>query len=87
MISERAFWKRKAVRHFVEEIRLLSKLRHPSITTVMGAVISSTSEPMLVMEHMHFGSLHDFGGRGSKPPEKVHKPAQGRMGRRAQQAQ
>ena len=60
MISERAFWKRKAVRHFVEEIRLLSKLRRPSITTVMGAVISSTSEPMLVMEYMHFGSLHDL---------------------------
>jgi len=45
---------------FIEEMRLLSKLRHPCITTVMGAVISSREEPMLVMEYMEHGSLHDL---------------------------
>ena len=35
---------------FVMEMRQLSKLRHPCITTVMGAVISKTEEPLLVME-------------------------------------
>ena len=44
---------------FVEEMRLLSKLRHPCITTVMGAVINKTSDPMLVMEFMDHGSLYD----------------------------
>ncbi|CAB9497189.1 activated protein kinase catalytic subunit alpha-1 [Seminavis robusta] len=45
---------------FVKEMRLLSKLRHPSITTVMGAVLSSGTEPMMIMEYMHFGSLYDL---------------------------
>ena len=44
---------------FVREMRHLAKLRHPCITTVMGAVVSSDSEPMLVMEHMNRGSLYD----------------------------
>ena len=34
---------------FVAEMRTLSKLRHPCITTVMGACIDPTAEPMLVM--------------------------------------
>ena len=29
-----------------------------SVTTVMGAVL--TEEPLLIMEYMHFGSLHDI---------------------------
>ena len=38
------------LRHqFVAEMRTLSKLRHPCITTVMGACIDPTAEPMLVM--------------------------------------
>lgn len=44
---------------FVLEMRHLAKLRHPCITTVMGAVVSKDSEPMLVMEHMNRGSLYD----------------------------
>ena len=44
---------------FVDEMRHLSTLRHPCITTVMGAVISNTEEPMLVMELMEHGSLYD----------------------------
>jgi hypothetical protein len=35
---------------FVEEMRYLSKLRHPCVTTVMGAVIDRGQEPMLIME-------------------------------------
>ena len=41
-------WK-KLKAEFMEEMRYLSKLRHPCVTTVMGAVIGSGTEPMLVM--------------------------------------
>jgi len=34
---------------FIREMRLLSKLRHPCITTVMGAVIEKGKDPLLVM--------------------------------------
>jgi hypothetical protein len=33
----------------IVEMRLLSKLRHPCITTVMGAVIDGINEPMLII--------------------------------------
>lgn len=46
--------------NFIKEMRLLSKLRHPCVLTVMGAVISKRSEPMLVMELMEHGSLYDL---------------------------
>mmetsp|Transcript_62516 Transcript_62516/g.146986 ORF Transcript_62516/g.146986 Transcript_62516/m.146986 type:complete len:1259 (-) Transcript_62516:160-3936(-) len=43
---------------FVEEMRHVSKMRHPCITTMMGAVIGGGKcEPMLVMELMEHGSL------------------------------
>jgi serine/threonine protein kinase len=45
---------------FVTEMRLLSRLRHPCITTVMGAVLESGEEPLLVMELMDHGSLFDL---------------------------
>lgn len=45
---------------FIAEMRHLSKLRHPCITTVMGAIISKEDEPMLVMEFMEMGSLYDI---------------------------
>jgi len=48
----------KAQAEFVKEMRVLSLLRHPCITTVMGAVITGTRNPMLVMEYMDYGSLH-----------------------------
>lgn len=48
----------KAQEEFVKEMRVLSLLRHPCITTVMGAVITGTRNPMLVMEYMDYGSLH-----------------------------
>jgi len=44
---------------FVQEMRHLAKLRHPCITTVMGAVVNTGCEPMLVMEYMSRGSLYD----------------------------
>ena len=47
-------------REFITEMRLLSRLRHPCITTVMGAVIAPRADPMLVMEFMEYGSLHDL---------------------------
>lgn len=45
---------------FKVEMRHLSKLRHPCITTVMGAVIAKKKEPMLIMEYMDHGSLYDI---------------------------
>jgi len=45
---------------FIVEMRQLSKLRHPCITTVMGAVIATREEPMLIMEYMDHGSLYDL---------------------------
>ena len=51
----------KLVKDFIKEMRHLSILRHPCITTVMGAVFESTSsEPALVMEYMSRGSLYDI---------------------------
>ena len=47
--------------NFVQEMRILSKLRHPCITTVMGAIIGDrNTEPMLIMECMDHGSLYDL---------------------------
>jgi ABC-type phosphate transport system substrate-binding protein len=43
---------------FVAEMRHLSRLRHPCVTTIMGAVLGE--EPMLVMEYMDHGSLYDI---------------------------
>ncbi|EKX51315.1 hypothetical protein GUITHDRAFT_66208, partial [Guillardia theta CCMP2712] len=45
---------------FIEEMRTLSKLRHPCIVTLMGAVVAKEQEPLLVMELMVFGSLYDL---------------------------
>jgi serine/threonine protein kinase len=49
---------RKMKQEFVEEMRYLSKLRHPCVTTIMGAVTGK--DPMLVMEYMEHGSLYDL---------------------------
>jgi guanylate cyclase len=57
---KQGWWYSRMQNDFIEEMRYLSKLRHPCITTVMGAVISSKSEPMLVMEYMQLGSLYDL---------------------------
>jgi guanylate cyclase len=35
--------------NFIREMRLLSKLRHPCITTVMGAVVKKGEDPLLIM--------------------------------------
>lgn len=55
--TEAQVWKRMK-KEFMEEMRYLSKLRHPCITTVMGAV--TKGEPMLIMEYMDHGSLYDL---------------------------
>jgi hypothetical protein len=36
-------------KEFVAEMRILSKLRHPCVTTVIGAVVGPKEEPLLVM--------------------------------------
>ena len=50
--------RKKLRQEFTQEMRILAKLRHPCITTVMGAVISD--DPLLVMECMSNGSLRDL---------------------------
>lgn len=45
---------------FYREMRALSKLRHPCIITVMGAVCDDAFEPMIVMEFMDYGSLREL---------------------------
>jgi len=47
---------KKLEKQFINEMRLLSTLRHPNICTVMGTV-TIDSEPMLIMEYMQMGSL------------------------------
>lgn len=51
---------RKMREDFVEEMRYLSRLRRPCITTVMGAVMEKNEDPMLIMEYMDHGSLYDL---------------------------
>ena len=46
-------WFTKASRRreeFKAEMRVLSRLRHPCITTVMGAVVTANRDPVMVME-------------------------------------
>ncbi|EGD72124.1 TKL/DICTY4 protein kinase [Salpingoeca rosetta] len=45
---------------FITEMRTLSKLRHPCVTTVMGAVMINGCEPMMIMEYMDLGSLYSI---------------------------
>jgi len=47
-------------KEFVAEMRTLSKLRHPCVVTVMGSVIDTKEEPLLIMEYMENGSLYDL---------------------------
>lgn len=44
----------------MSEMRILARLRHPCITTLMGAVVTNRYDPMLVMEYMEYGSLYDL---------------------------
>ena len=45
--------------NFIKEMRVISRLRHPCITTVNGAV-KEKKEPLLVMELMENGSLYEL---------------------------
>lgn len=52
--------KRRRIKfEFLDEMRQLSKLRHPCVTTIMGAVVDK-GEPMMVMEYMDHGSLYNL---------------------------
>lgn len=42
----------RAEEEFMVEMRVLSRLRHPCVTTVLGAVISRTHDPMLVSQRL-----------------------------------
>ena len=47
-------------KEFVAEMRILSRLRHPCVVTVMGSVIDTREEPLLIMEYMENGSVYDL---------------------------
>ena len=47
-------------REFIQEMRTLSKLRHPCIVAVMGAVMEKNEVPTLLMEYMQLGALYDL---------------------------
>ncbi|GKY96680.1 hypothetical protein MPSEU_000627600 [Mayamaea pseudoterrestris] len=51
--------RRRLRAEFMEEMRYLSKLRHPCVTTIMGAVVDR-EDPMMIMEYMDHGSLYDL---------------------------
>ncbi len=60
----------RRVNEFIVEMRMLSRLRHPCITTVMGAVLSPTVDPMLgkLMPCPPFVALfHDSISRSLEP--------------------
>jgi serine/threonine protein kinase len=44
----------------IADIRVVARLRHPCVTTVMGAVVEAGVEPLLVTEIMEQGSLQDL---------------------------
>lgn len=51
----------KLKRLFKNEMKLISKMRHPCIATVLGAVVGNENpEPLLVLEYMERGSLADL---------------------------
>mmetsp|Transcript_29576 Transcript_29576/g.62857 ORF Transcript_29576/g.62857 Transcript_29576/m.62857 type:complete len:940 (+) Transcript_29576:1-2820(+) len=61
-------------KEFIQEMRTLSRLRHPCIVTVMGAVISDRVEPMLVMEYMDNGSLRSLLQNDTLPLDELSLP-------------
>lgn len=61
--SKSSFWRTRSQHdrdEFIKEMRLLSKIRHPCVTTVIGAVLERNCAPVLVMEHMDLGSLYSL---------------------------
>jgi serine/threonine protein kinase len=48
----------KRQQEFMEEMRLLSRLRHPCITTVMGATMARSCEPMMVSYHWTISHMY-----------------------------
>ena len=61
-LGELARWRRDAALRadFVKEMRLLVHLRHPNVVTVLGAVMSRSSVPLMLMELMERGSFYDL---------------------------
>ncbi|EKX54201.1 hypothetical protein GUITHDRAFT_52813, partial [Guillardia theta CCMP2712] len=45
---------------FLHDMRMISRVRHPCITTVIGAVTAGRSGSSLVLEYMEYGSLYDL---------------------------
>lgn len=52
--------RRKQFAEFIQEMRFITRLRHPHVVTVLGATYGpGVAEPLLVMELMDRGSLYD----------------------------
>lgn len=52
--------KNKALADFAADMRLLSSLRHPNITAIIGGVVPQKGDPLIVMEYMENKSLADL---------------------------
>jgi len=46
-------------KELIQNMKVVSKLKHPNIITIHGAIVHNTNVPMLVMEKMDNGSLYD----------------------------
>lgn len=49
-----------SMKDFIREMRQLSKLRHPCVVQLMGAVVERGMAPMIVMEYLEQNSLYDL---------------------------
>lgn len=47
------------MKEVIKEMRLMARLRHPNIATIMGAVKEDSQCPSLIMEYLELGSLYD----------------------------
>ncbi|EDQ88290.1 uncharacterized protein MONBRDRAFT_9289 [Monosiga brevicollis MX1] len=50
----------RARNQLIQEMRTLSRLQHPNITQMRGAVMESGMEPLMVLEYMEMGSLYSM---------------------------
>jgi len=64
---------RDALRSFVQEARILSQIRHPSICTFIGTCMQQ-GFPAIVLEYMPGGSLHDLLHNRTRPANVTEEP-------------
>eukprot|EP01125_Pyxidicula_operculata_P018881 TRINITY_DN676_c0_g7_i1.p1 TRINITY_DN676_c0_g7~~TRINITY_DN676_c0_g7_i1.p1 ORF type:complete len:921 (-),score=205.41 TRINITY_DN676_c0_g7_i1:24-2786(-) len=66
-VREKCFSSKKDIDMFVQEVNLLSELRHPNVILYMGVCIDS-NEKIIITEFMENGSLYDLVHNNTKNP-------------------